>query len=62
MLLLQHHALGKFHVIDGQNTHDQIMSDRRFKQKWSNRIQYNSIQILVEVGQMKAGYICATHA
>ena len=31
MLLLQCCALRKFHVTDGQNMHDQIMSDRRSK-------------------------------
>ena len=31
MLLLQHCALRKFHMIDGQNTCDQIMSDRKSK-------------------------------
>ena len=31
MLLLQHCALRKFHVIDCQNTRDQITSDRKSK-------------------------------
>ena len=30
-LLLQHYALLKFDVTDSQNTHDQIMSERKFK-------------------------------
>ena len=32
MLLLQHSALRKFHVMDCQNTRDQITSDRKSKQ------------------------------
>ena len=32
MLLLQHCALHKFHVMDCQDTRDQIMSDRKSKQ------------------------------
>ena len=32
MLLLQHCALCKFHVMDCQNTRDKIMSDRKSKQ------------------------------
>ena len=34
-LLLQRCALRKFHVTDGQNTRDQITSDRRSKRAWS---------------------------
>ena len=34
--LLQRCALRKFHVTDGQNTRDQITSDRRSKRAWSN--------------------------
>ena len=33
---LQHFALRKFHITDGQSIHDQIMSDRRSKRAWSN--------------------------
>ena len=35
MLLLQRCALRKFQVTDGQNTRDQITSDRRSKHAWS---------------------------
>ena len=38
MLLLQHCALHKYHVIDGQNTRGQITSDRRSKRECANRI------------------------
>ena len=34
-LLVQRCALRKFHVTDGQNTRDQITSDRRSKRAWS---------------------------
>ena len=36
-LLLQRCALRKFHVTDGQNTRDQITSDRKSKRAWSRR-------------------------
>ena len=34
--LLQHCALRKFYVTDGQNTRDKITRDRRSKRAWSN--------------------------
>ena len=39
-LLRQHYALHEFHVTNGQNTRDEIMSDRRSKRRWSNCILY----------------------
>ena len=38
ILLLQHCALHKYQVIDGQNMCDQITSDRRSKREWSNHV------------------------
>ena len=40
-LLCQHNALQEFHMTNGQNTHDQITSDRRSKRGWSNCILYS---------------------
>ena len=37
-LLLQHCALHKYNMIDGQNTRDQITNDRRSKHEWSNHV------------------------
>ena len=37
-LLLQHCALHKYQVIDGQNMCDLITSDRRSKREWSNHV------------------------
>ena len=34
-LLLKHFALGKFHVIDDQNTREDMTSDRRSEPAWS---------------------------
>lgn len=39
-LLRQHYALHEFHVTNGQNTRDEITSDRRSKRRWSNCILY----------------------
>ena len=39
-LLRQHCALHEFHMTNGQNTLDQITSDRRSKRGWSNCILY----------------------
>ena len=39
-LLLQRCALRKFHVTDGQNTRDQITSDRKSKRAWSKFVLY----------------------
>ena len=39
-LLLQGCALRKFHVTDGQNTRDQITSDRMSNRAWSNCVTY----------------------
>ena len=61
MLLLQHCALHKFPVIDGQNTCNQITNDRRSQLKWSNHVPCIPYSFLVEV-QMNAGYIHVTHA
>ena len=46
-LLHQHYALHEFHVTNGQNTCDEITSDRRSKRRWSNCILYiDPIQFL----------------
>ena len=54
-LLVQRCALRKFHVTDGQNTRDQITSDRRSKRAWSSAFcAFHTF--LVEV-QTNAGHI-----
>ena len=59
-LLLQCFALRKVHVIDGQNTRDQITSDQG--PNANDQIAFFAFHsFLVEV-QTNAGYIHATHA
>ena len=54
-LLRQHYTLHEFHVTNGQNTHDQITSDRRSKRGWSNCILYiDPIQFLWKSKQILA--------
>ena len=58
--LFQCFALRKVHVIDGQNTRDQITSDQG--PNANDQIAFFAFHsFLVEV-QMNAGYIHATHA
>lgn len=56
MLLLSHCALCMFHMIDGQNMGDQIMSDRAYKRGRSDCVlAFHSF--LVEVQTKLATYV-----
>ena len=61
MLLLQRCASRKFHVIDGQNTRDQITSDRRSKRAWSNCVYVHSIHSWWKSKRMLPTYMRHMH-